>query len=655
MTTTDDRTGDEGRGPEIASGGPAEPVELPAAHGGYARSGRAALTFGALGVVFGDIGTSPLYAMHEVFAGPHPMTPNPARVAGVLSLVFWALMIIVTLKYIVLVMRAANGGEGGIMALISLVMRAAMRSTGGKFGLVALGIFGASLFYGDGMITPAISVLSAVEGLQIASPTLGDYVVPIALVILTVLFAIQRLGTGAVGALFGPVMVVWFSVLAVLGLVEIVKYPSVLRSLSPTFAIEFIVNEPGVAFLALGSVVLAVTGAEALYADMGHFGRPAIARAWFLLVLPALMLQYMGQGALVLRDRSAVDNPFYRLVPGSLQLPMVVLATLATVIASQAVISGAFSVTRQAVALGFLPRLRILHTSSKEIGQVYVPVVNWGIYIAVVALVLGFRSSTNLAAAYGIAVTGTLAIDTILFFVVVRLLWRKPLWLAIAGAMAFLTVDLGFFAANIPKITHGGWFPLAIASLVFTTLMTWRAGRGLLRERMLTGEKPIDAFLAKLATDPPARVPGTAVFLTSTGPDTPRALLHNVQHNHVLHEHVVLFTAVTEGRPSVPPAEQLVITDLGQGVTRIVAHRGFQEAANIPATLEVARERGVDIDPDKASYFLNHVTISAGNKPGLARWRKILFATLNRNASGAAEFFALPADRVVELGTRIEL
>jgi KUP system potassium uptake protein len=655
MTTTDDRTGDDGGGPEIATGGPTEPVQLPAAHGGYARSGRAALTFGALGVVFGDIGTSPLYAMHEVFAGPHPMTPDSSRVSGVLSLVFWALMIIVSLKYIALVMRASNGGEGGIMALISLVIRAAMRSTGGKFGLVALGIFGASLFYGDGMITPAISVLSAVEGLQIASPSLADYVVPIALVILTGLFAIQRLGTGAVGALFGPVMVVWFVVLAVLGLVEIVQYPSILRALSPTYAIEFLVNEPGVAFLALGSVVLAVTGAEALYADMGHFGRPAIARAWFLLVLPALMLQYMGQGALVLRDPSAVDNPFYRLVPDALQLPMVVLATLATVIASQAVISGAFSVTRQAVALGFLPRLRILHTSSKEIGQVYVPVVNWGIYLAVFALVIGFRSSTNLAAAYGIAVTGTLAIDTILFFVVVRLLWGRPLWLAVAGAAAFLVVDLGFFAANIPKITHGGWFPLAIASLVFTTLMTWRAGRGLLRERMLTGELPIDAFLAKLATDPPARVPGTAVFLTSTGPDTPRALLHNVEHNHVLHEHVVLYTAVTEGRPTVPPDEQLRITDLGHGITRIVAHRGFQEAANIPATLVVARERGVDIDPEKASYFLNHVTISAGNKPGLARWRKILFATLNRNASGAAEFFALPADRVVEVGTRIEL
>jgi KUP system potassium uptake protein len=644
MARTDERTGDG-----------APPAVTPPAHGGYARSGRTALTFGALGVVFGDIGTSPLYAMHEVFAGPHPMTPDPGRVYGVLSLVFWALMIIVTTKYIVLVMRANNDGEGGIMALISLVMRAAMRSPGGKLGLVALGIFGASLFYGDGMITPAISVLSAVEGLQIASPTLGDYVIPIALVILTGLFAIQRLGTGAVGALFGPVMVVWFTVLAVLGLAEIVDHPGILRSLSPTYAVDFIVNEPGIAFLAMGSVVLAVTGAEALYADMGHFGRPAIARAWFILVLPALMLQYMGQGALVLRDPAAVDNPFYRLVPDTLQLPMVVLATLATVIASQAVISGAFSVTRQAVALGFLPRLRILHTSSKVIGQVYVPVVNWGIYLAVVALVLGFRSSTNLAAAYGIAVTGTLAIDTILFFVVVRMLWRKPMWIAVGGAVAFLTVDLAFFAANIPKIAHGGWFPLAIASLVFTTLMTWRAGRELLRERMRTGEMPIDAFLAKLATDPPARVPGTAVFLTSTGPDTPRALLHNVLHNHVLHNHVVLFTAITEGRPTVPPGEQLHITDLGFGITRIVAHRGFQEAANIPANLEVARERGVDIDPGAASYFLNHVTISAGTKPGLPRWRKVLFATLNRNASGAAEFFALPADRVVELGTRIEL
>jgi KUP system potassium uptake protein len=634
------------------------PPQLPStqpAHGGQARSGAAALTLGALGVVFGDIGTSPLYAMHEVFAGPHLMAPDSSRVYGVLSLVFWSLTTVVSVKYLMLVMRASNDGEGGIMALISLVMRAAMRSNGGKLGLVALGIFGASLFYGDGMITPAISVLSAVEGLQIASPTLGDYVVPIALVILTVLFAIQRFGTGAVGALFGPVMVVWFSVLAVLGLREVVGHPGILRALSPTYAFAFLAGEPGIAFLALGSVVLVVTGAEALYADMGHFGRPAISRAWFVLVLPALMLQYMGQGALVLRDPAAVDNPFYRLVPDALQLPMVVLATAATVIASQAVISGAFSVTRQAVALGFLPRLRIVHTSSKEIGQVYVPVVNWGIFAAVVALVVGFGSSTNLAAAYGIAVTGTLAIDTILFFVVVRLLWHKPTWLAVTGAVAFLIVDLGFFAANVPKITHGGWFPLAIAAVAFTTLMTWRAGRILLRERMQAAEQPIETFLAELAAHPPSRVPGTAVFLTSTGPGTPRALFHNVQHNHVLHEHVVLFTAVTEGRPTVPPAERLRITDLGQGFTRIEAHRGFQEAADIPGVLEDACRLGVEIEPADASYFLNHVTITAGPRPGLARWRKRLFAVLNRNASGAAEFFALPADRVVELGSRVDL
>ncbi len=618
-------------------------------------SGRAALTLGALGVVFGDIGTSPLYAMHEVFDGPHPMAPSPDRVYGVLALVFWSLTIIVTLKYVALIMRASNGGEGGIMALISLVMRVSLRSTAGKVGLVALGIFGASLFYGDGMITPAISVLSAVEGLEIAAPGLSDYIVPVALVILTALFAIQRFGTGAVGALFGPVMVVWFGTLGVLGLVEVVDHPGILRALSPTYAIAFLVDEPGVAFLALGSVVLAVTGAEALYADMGHFGRPAISRAWLILVLPALMLQYMGQGALVLRDPGTVDNPFFRLVPEVLQLPMVVLATLASVIASQAVISGAFSVTRQAVALGFLPRLRILHTSSREIGQVYVPVVNWGIFAAVVALVVGFRSSTHLAAAYGIAVTGTLAIDTLLFFVVVRRLWGKPAAVAVGGAIAFLVVDLAFFAANVPKILHGGWFPLVIASLVFTTLMTWRAGRLLLRQRMQADERPIDAFLAELATSPPARVPGTAVFLTSTGPDTPRALVHNVAHNHVLHEHVVLFTAITEGRPTVPAGERLEITDLGHGITRIVAHRGFQEEGDIPAALEASRLEGVDIDPANASYFLNHVSVAAGGAPGMQRWRKRLFALLNRNASGAAEFFALPADRVVELGTRIEL
>jgi len=612
----------------------------------------AGLTLAALGVVFGDIGTSPLYAVQQVFGGAHTIAPEPSRIYGVISLIFWSLTIIVTIKYVTLIMSVSNKGEGGIMALISLVQRTALRR---KIALVLLGLLGAALFYGDGMITPAISVLSAVEGLEIAAPGLDSYVVPIAAVILAALFTIQRFGSATVGALFGPVMTVWFVVIAALGLAEVVDHPGIARALSPSYAVEFFIDHGGTAFLALGGVVLAVTGAEALYADMGHFGRSPIRRAWFSIVFPALLLNYMGQGALLLDDPAAVDSPFYRLAPDSLQLPLVFLATAATVIASQAVITGAFSVTRQAIQLGFLPRMMIRHTSGRQIGQVYIPAVNWLLLIAVLALVLGFRSSSNLASAYGIAVTGTLAIDTILFFTVIHALLRKPLWVAGLGAAAFLTVDLAFFGANLTKITHGGWFPIAIAVIVFGLLATWRRGRLLALQRTRDVEMPVSDFLAQIDRQPPARVPGTAVFLTATGGGVPPALIYNVEHNHVLHEQVCIFTAQMEGVPQVPDSERLRVEDLGRGLWRVVARYGFQEEPDIPGALAQARATGVPVDPATASYFLNRVIFIPTGRPGMAVWRKRLFAAISRNAANAATYFRLPSDQVIEIGTRVEL
>jgi KUP system potassium uptake protein len=632
------------------------PPSAPAAAGresrGAAHAGAAALTIAALGVVFGDIGTSPLYAVQQVFTGAHTIAVSPDRVYGVLSLIFWALTIIVTVKYVSLIMRADNDGEGGIMALIALIGRTSVRT---KLGLVLLGIFGASLFYGDGMITPAISVLSAVEGLQVAAPSLHDFVVPIALAVLVTLFLIQRYGTGAVGALFGPVMCVWFVAIAALGLAEIVRRPGILRALSPTYAASFFVEHGTTAFLALGAVVLAVTGAEALYADMGHFGRPAIRRSWFLLVLPALLCNYMGQGALLLGEPASVDNPFYRLAPEWSRLPLVFLATIATVIASQAVISGAFSVTRQAVQLGFLPRLAIRHTSEREIGHIYISGVNWALFAAVVGLVAGFRSSAHLASAYGVAVTGTLAIDTLLAFVVVHVVWRKPLWVAIAGAAAFLLVDLTFFSANLTKVVHGGWFPIVVAAAVFTLLSTWRKGRELVVRRLREEELSLEELVRRLEAAPPLRVPGTAVYLTALGEGAPRALLHNVQHNHVLHEHVVLFTARTLGVPHVADDRRLTIESLGDGIHRVEAAYGFQDRMSIPAALRLARAAGLDIDPDEASYFLNRMALVPTRAPGMAFWRKRLFVAMSRNASTAASFFQLPSDRVIELGTQVDI
>jgi KUP system potassium uptake protein len=624
--------------------------------------GAAALTLGALGIVFGDIGTSPLYALQTVFAADHhAVHPTQSTVYGVISLVFWTITVIVSIKYVLLIMRADNEGEGGIMALIARIQGVKIERRAAKVGLVMLGIFGASLFYGDGMITPAISVLSAVEGMEVVSPSLKDWVVPITLAIITVLFSIQRFGTGAVGRAFGPVMAVWFTLLAVSGTAEVVKHPGILRAISPTYAITFMADHGGTAFIALGSVVLTVTGAEALYADMGHFGRRPIRRAWFWLVFPALLLQYMGQGALILRDKSAIESPFFLLMPEWSRIPVVILATFATVIASQAVISGAFSVTRQAVQLGFLPRLTIRHTSRHEVGQVYAPAVNWGIFVAVVALVIGFQSSEHLASAYGIAVTGTLAIDTVLFFVVVHLVWHKPLRTAIAGGALFLLVDLTYFAANLPKVLHGGWFPLLIAAGIFVVLTTWQQGREILTANRTKLEGPLRAFVDEVhAADPPAdRPPRTAVFLNANRDTTPLALRANYDHNNVLHANVVIVSVVVERVPHVREIERVTIDDLGyadDGIVHLTAHHGFQDDIDVPRTLRRAAKRlEGDIDVSEASYFISRMTIVLTHAPGMATWRKRLFMAISRNTSNPVAYFGLPDDRTVVMGSHVEL
>jgi KUP system potassium uptake protein len=627
-----------------------------------ATAGVAALTLGALGVVFGDIGTSPLYALQTVFtAHHHAVKPDEASVYGVISLVVWAITLIVSVKYVTFIMRADNEGEGGIMALIARVQGVPLKGRAAKGTLVALGIFGAALFYGDGMITPAISVLSAVEGLEVAAPGLESLVLPITLAVLTMLFAIQRFGTEAVGRLFGPVMVLWFGILAVSGLAKVIEAPAILKALSPTYGIAFFLDHGLVAFLALGSVVLAVTGAEALYADMGHFGRPAIRRAWFLLVFPALTLNYMGQGSLILASSSAIENPFFLLMPHWGRVPMVLLATVATVIASQAVISGAFSVTRQAVQLGFLPRLRIRHTSEAE-GQVYVPAVNGLLFVAVVALVVGFGSSTRLASAYGIAVTGTLAIDTILFFVVVRMLWGKPLWLVLSGATAFLVVDLAFFGANLPKVVDGGWFPLLLALIVFTLLTTWQRGRELVTTRRAKAEGRLRDFVDEIrAMDPPVyRAPGTAVCLTAGKETTPLALRENVDHNHVVHESVVVVSVETRRIPHVHRSERVVVDELGyedDGILHLTIHYGFQDDHDVPAALLQASSQKleVEIDVANATYFISQITLVRGDDPGMARWRKRIFLALSRVSASPVEYFGLPGHRIVTMGSYIEL
>jgi KUP system potassium uptake protein len=620
----------------------------------------AALTLAALGVVFGDIGTSPLYALQAAFtAHHHAVPPTQAGVYGLISLVFWTITLVVSVKYVTLIMRADNDGEGGIMALIALVQRT---SASVRWTLVGLGIVGASLFYGDGMITPAISVLSAVEGLDVAAPGLSSLVIPISLTVLILLFAIQRFGTGAVGRMFGPVMSVWFASIALAGLREIVHHPGILRALSPSYATAFLAHHPGVAPVALGAVVLTVTGAEALYADIGHFGRAPIRRAWFFIAFPALILNYMGQGALVLATPGAAHNPFFVLVPHWGRIPMVLLATAATVIASQAVISGTFSLTHQAVQLGFLPRLTVRHTSSRTAGQVYVPAVNWVLCAAVAALVVGFGSSSHLAAAYGVAVTGTMVITTILFFHVVRERWRKRLWLVVAGAAAFVTIDLTLFSASLTKVPHGGWVALTTGLAMLTILTTWRKGHQIVTANRVQEEGPLRVFVAEVrALRPPVhRAPRTAVFLHADPDTTPLALRANVEHNHVLHRSVFIVSIRSLDVPRVNPAERVIVDDLGyrdDGITLVTAQFGYREPHDLPRTLAQAAGRGAErkTELEQASYFVSRITIVRTDAPGMRRWRKSLFILLWRNQADPTAYFDLPDERTVTMGSLIEL
>ena len=615
----------------------------------------AALVVGAIGVVYGDIGTSPLYTLREAFHGAHGLPPTVGNVLGVLSVIFWALVIVVTLKYVTLVLRADNNGEGGVLALTALVSRGLQNQPRRRWWLVGFGIFGAAMFYGDGMITPAISVLSAVEGLEVMAPGLHEYVVPTTLAILVGLFAIQRHGTGRVGALFGPVMCVWFVVIAALGAYGIVREPGVLAAINPRYAVAFFVDSPVLSFLALGAIVLAVTGTEALYADMGHFGKSPIRRAWVLFVMPALVLNYFGQGALILSDPAAVKNPFYLLAPTWALLPLVVLATCATVIASQAVISGAFSLTRQAIQMGYCPRLTILHTSERQIGQIYVPFVNWALLIAVILLVIGFRSSSHLAGAYGIAVTLAMLIDSISLFVVMRRLWNWPTVFALAVAVPFMVIDVAFLASNSLKIPEGGWFPILSGIVIFTLLTTWKRGRSVLMNRLSDDAMPLDLFIQSVEASPPTRVAGTAMFLTSSPNSTPHALLHNLKHNKVLHERVVFLTVVTGDVPFVPVEERYEATPLGCEFFQIVAHFGFKEDPNVPELLEECGRRGFVFDMMETSFFVSRETLIATVTPGMALWRERLFVSMSKNATKASDFFGIPSNRVVELGTQVEL
>jgi KUP system potassium uptake protein len=625
--------------------------------------GMAALALGALGVVFGDIGTSPLYALQTVFSEDHgAVKPTEADVFGVISLVFWAITLIVSIEFVIFIMRADNEGEGGILALIAKVESTKLDSAKIKFGLIAIGMFGVALFYGDGMITPAISVLSAVEGVKVVEPSIHSLVVPVTIAVLVVLFAVQRFGTHRIGRVFGPVMLFWFAVIGAAGLGQVVAHPEIVKALSPSYGVEFFGRHFGTAFISLGAVVLTITGAEALYADMGHFGRPPISRAWFFVVFPALTLNYMGQGALIVGDPSAISNPFFLLIPHWGRVPMVVLATVATVIASQAVISGAFSVTKQAIQLGFLPRLQIRHTSAEEIGQVYLPAVNWFLLAAVVALVVGFGSSTKLGSAYGIAVTGTITADTLLFLVIARALWKKPGWLVGIGALVFFTVDLAFLGANLTKTAHGGWFPLMVGFVMFTILSTWRRGTKEIRDSRIEAEGSLQTFVDELhAADPqPPRTPGTAVYLNARRETTPLALRASFEHAHALHESIVIISIETTRTPYVSEDDHLVVDHLGyedDGISHLTAKVGFQEAIKVPHLFSLACMRGLEgnANEEDAVYYLSQVTIRPVPNTGMSRWRKQLYIALARNASSPADYFHLPADRTVTIGSAIDL
>ena len=611
------------------------------------------LSLGALGVVYGDIGTSPLYAFRECFAPEHHLTPTPANILGILSLIFWSLVVVISIKYLVFVMRADNRGEGGILALMSLVTpRRSVR----RMWLLGFGLFGAALLYGDGMITPAISVLSAVEGLEVATHhDVQAYVVPLTILILIVLFMVQKFGTAKVGAFFGPVMLVWFATIAVLGAWQITREPHVLSAISPIHAYRFFATNHLTGFLVLGAVFLVVTGGEALYADMGHFGAKPIRLAWFSYVFPALLLNYFGQGAYLLHSPEGIDQPFFKMAPSWMLYPLVGLATVATVIASQAVISGAYSLTRQAVQLGYLPRIRVRHTSEREIGQIYISSINWLLMIAAIGLVLAFKRSTNLAAAYGVAVTATMAVTTMLLGAYAREKWGWSLTRATLFMTPLLIIDLAFFGANIVKIWDGGWFPLVVGIVIYTMMSTWRLGRRILSKKLATGAMSIEDFLGQLAGKKIPRVPGTAIFMSRNPEGVPTTLLHNIKHNKVVHQCVVLMTVETEDRSHLAENERYEWQDLGYGVYRLMLHFGFMEDPNIPEVLERIGTQPVSFNPMTTSYFLGRETLIPTRQPGMAIWREHIFASMMRNSSSASVFFNLPANQVIELGAQVEL
>lgn len=618
------------------------------------KSSLAALTLGAIGVVYGDIGTSVLYAVKEVFGSGHvPFTPD--NIYGILSIFFWTLTVIVSLKYVVLVLRADNNGEGGLIAMLALASQAVKDKPRLRKVLLAVGIFGTSLFYGDGVITPAISVLSAVEGLEVVSPHFKQYVIPLTLVVLFCLFAVQKRGTSGIGKFFGPVTLIWFLTIAVLGVSHIVTHPEILWAMSPHHAVGFMWAHPGISFIILGAVVLCVTGAEALYADLGHFGKRPIRLAWFGVAMPALTLNYFGQGALLLAEPEAVKNPFFMMAPDWALVPLVVMATLATVIASQALITGAFSVTKQVIQLGYLPRLNILHTSVRDTGQIYIPLVNWGLFVAIVLAVVMFRSSSNLAAAYGIAVTLDMLITTTLTFFVIRFGWGYPLALCVAATGFFFVVDLAFFASNLLKLFQGGWFPLMIGGGVFMLMMTWKQGRSLLNDKLRADAIDLKDFLESVFLSPPTRVDGTAVFLTAEPGAVPNALLHNLKHNKVLHRQNLFVTVRNHEVPWIGRDKRLQVEPLGHDCWQVVVQYGFKDDPDIPSALHQLRVQGCDVEPMTTSYFLSRDTIIPTIGSGMAPWREKLFAQMHHNASGAADFLHLPSNAVVELGSKIEI
>jgi len=631
-------------------------TENTAGHGIPQKESTAALALLALGVVYGDIGTSPLYAAKETFNPVHGLALTPENVMGGVSAILWTLMLVVTLKYVILILRADNRGEGGIMALLALAAAATRDRPRTRRTLMTVGVFGAALFYGDAVLTPAISVLSAVEGLEVSTAALKPYVVPIASGVLIALFLIQSRGTAVVGRLFGPICVAWFFCLAISGLWNITKAPAILAAVDPRHAFHFVTGHGAASFAVLGSVVLAVTGAEALYADMGHFGKRAVRMTWFWIVGPALVLNYFGQGALLISDPSAIENPFFRAFPEWALFPMVALATAATVIASQATISGAYSVTQQAIQLGYLPRMNILHTSARAMGQIYIPTVNWILLIAVIAAVIGFGSSSRLAAAYGVSVIGAMLVDTILAFFVIRYSWRYPLWLCLGATLFFATIDTTLLAAAMHKIFEGGLFPLLLAAVIFTVMVTWRRGRELLLEQLRGATPLLEGFLEVLDMSPPQKVPGTAVFLTSTPEVTPNALLHSLKHYKVMHEQNVFLTVEFHDRPWVDVFERIVCTPVTPGCWRVTAHYGFMDHPDVTEALALCAPLGLNVEPMEVSYFLSREKIvPAAAGPGMALWRDVLFAAIARNSASVTDYFNIPTNRVVELGTRIEI